>query len=53
MIKAGPIDESKFLEVEQACRIALGENVQVAFEFVDSLPNTPTGKHRYVISEVE
>lgn len=53
MIKAGPIDESRFSEIEQACRIALGENVQVAFEFVDNLPTTPTGKHRYVISEVE
>lgn len=53
MIRAGFIDESKFSDIEQACRIALGENVQVAFEFVDSLPATPTGKHRYVISEVE
>jgi phenylacetate-CoA ligase len=53
IMKEGPIDESKFAEIQKACKIALGENVEVKFEFVDNLPTTPTGKHRYVISEVE
>jgi phenylacetate-CoA ligase len=53
IIKEGTIDESKFAEIERACKIALGENVRVESEYVDSLPSTPTGKHRYVISEVK
>jgi phenylacetate-CoA ligase len=53
MIKAGPIDESHFVDIERACKIALGDNVYVAFEYVDVLPSTPTGKHRYVISQVD
>ena len=44
--------EQKFADIDRACKIALGENVAVQFEYVDSLPTTPTGKHRYVVSEL-
>lgn len=53
IVKAGPLNETKFTEIQKACKIALGENVRVEFEYVDGLPSTPTGKHRYVISEVK
>jgi phenylacetate-CoA ligase len=52
IIKEGPINEPKFADIAKACKIALGENVEVEFEYVDSLPTTPTGKHRYVVSEL-
>jgi phenylacetate-CoA ligase len=53
IVKEGLIDESKLLEIEQVSKAALGDNVEVKFEFVDSLPSTPTGKHRFLVSEVE
>lgn len=53
IVSDGPIDELKFKEIQKACKIALGDNVEAHIEYVDSLPITPTGKHRYVISEVE
>jgi phenylacetate-CoA ligase len=52
IVRGGAVDEARFPEIRQACKTALGENVQVAFEYVASLPSTPTGKHRYVVSEV-
>jgi phenylacetate-CoA ligase len=52
IVRRDAIDETRFSEIRQACKTALGENVQVAFEYVDGLPSTPTGKHRYVVSEV-
>ncbi len=53
IIPAGPIDERRLAEIEQACKINLGEQVSVQLEYVDSLPSTPTGKHRYVVSEMK
>jgi len=53
IVRGGFVDEARFSEIQRACAVALGENVQVAFEYVDRLPSTPTGKHRYVVSEVE
>ena len=53
IVRDGPIDEHKLADIERACKINLGEQVQVSLEYVDSLPSTPTGKHRYVVSEVK
>lgn len=53
IVREGPIDEHKLADIERACKINLGEQVQVSLEYVDSLPSTPTGKHRYVVSEVK
>jgi len=52
IVSEEPLDESKFSEVIQACKIALGEDIQVTYEYVDSLPSTPTGKHRSIVSEL-
>ncbi len=46
------INPEKLQHIEQATKNALGHNVTVQFEFVDSLPATPTGKHRYLVSEI-
>ncbi len=48
-----PLDTAKFADIQRACKIALGETVETRLEYVESLPATPTGKHRYVISEVK
>ncbi len=53
VVRQGPIDENQFAEIIRAFRVALGREVQVRLEDVDSLPSTPTGKHRYIVSEVE
>lgn len=52
IVKEGIIDEGKLLEIERVCKMVLGNNVEVQFEFVDALPSTPTGKHRFLVSEV-
>ncbi len=52
VIPAGPMDEARFADIQQAVKTVLGENVAARLEFVDSLPKTPTGKHRYTISQV-
>jgi phenylacetate-CoA ligase len=48
----GPIDEDRFHDIQQAVKTVLGEDVNSALEYVDALPSTPMGKHRYMISEV-
>lgn len=53
IVKQGPVDETKFEEIKKACKTGLGKNVEAKLEYVDDLPVTPTGKHRYTISEVE
>lgn len=33
-------------------RMAMGEDCQVDFEFVDDIPKSPSGKYRYILSQV-
>jgi hypothetical protein len=33
-------------------QLVMGKDCLVNFEFVDDIPNTPSGKYRYTISEV-
>lgn len=55
VVKAGPgpIDEERFKDIQKALKTILGDNVEARLEFVDSLPATPTGKHRFTVSEVD
>ena len=39
-------------KVAQLVKEKLGEKMIIEFEFVDKIPSTKTGKHRWVISEV-
>jgi phenylacetate-CoA ligase len=52
VIAVGSLDMEKFQEIQQTVKAVLGNNVETQLEFVDSLPKTPTGKHRFTISEV-
>jgi phenylacetate-CoA ligase len=53
IVQEGAIDQEELLEVERICKMVLGNNVEIKFEFVDTLPLTPSGKHRFLVSEVE
>jgi len=33
-------------------RVIMGEDCQVDFEFVDDIPTSPSGKYRYILSEI-
>jgi hypothetical protein len=52
IVQAGPIEPKKLQELEAYTQATFGHIVEVKFEFVDSLPTSPTGKHRYLVSEV-
>jgi phenylacetate-CoA ligase len=53
IVKAGPINKEIFKKIQEAVKTVLGDDVEAKLEFVDSLPLTPTGKHRYTICELE
>ncbi|HOK54903.1 MAG TPA: phenylacetate--CoA ligase family protein [Armatimonadota bacterium] len=44
---------SELLEVKERIKLVMGEDCEVDFEFPDDIPPTPSGKFRYVISNVE
>lgn len=46
------IPQEKLDYLTQLSKEALGEQVEVTFEFPDELPKSPTGKHRHLVSEV-
>ncbi len=52
IVSDGPLDGARLQQVETVTQAALGDNVTVQFDFVDSLPQSPTGKHRYLVSEI-
>jgi phenylacetate-CoA ligase len=52
VIRNGAINLAKFEEIRQAVKTVMGNTVEASLEFVDTLPASPTGKHRYTISEV-
>lgn len=40
-------------EIISKTRLVMGADCQVDFEFVDDIPKSPSGKYRYILSEVE
>ena len=46
------INADKFREIQESVKTVLGDNVETRIETVDSLPRTPTGKHRFTVPEV-
>lgn len=52
IVRDGPVDEQRLSYLEQYTKATLGDGVNVKFEFVDNLPLTPAGKHRYLVSEI-
>lgn len=51
-VLAAPVPEEVRQKIVQAFHAAAGEDVAVEFQEVDSLPNTISGKFRWVISDV-
>lgn len=52
VVKEGPLDEARLAEIERTVQTALGEHVEVKFEFPDEIPVLDSGKYRYAISEL-
>lgn len=52
IVHDGELNQEQLQRVIRVSKDALGQDVDVQFEFVDRLPATPTGKHRYLVSEV-
>jgi phenylacetate-CoA ligase len=44
--------QSELDEVVARTRLALGDDCEVSFEFVDTIPTSGLGKYRYILSEV-
>ena len=40
-------------ELEHKLRTALGEDIQITFEYLDSIPREVSGKLRYFVSEID
>ena len=53
IVKEGPMSQTQRAEVEKAVKFALGEQVQLNFEFPDEIPVERSGKHRYQICEID
>lgn len=53
LVKVGDIPQANQDSLVHTIHATFGENVQVVFEYPDEIPVPPSGKHRYVISEVK
>ena len=53
IVKDGDLDQEKLAEIERTVKIALGDNVEVKFEFPDEIAVYDSGKYRYAISELK
>ena len=53
IVKDGELDQTKLDEIERTVHIALGDHVQVKFEFPDEISVLDSGKYRYAISELK
>ncbi len=52
IVKDGELDPARLKTIEHTVKIALGDDVQVKFEFPDKIPVLASGKYRYAISEL-
>lgn len=52
IVKDAPLDEARLAEIERTVHIALGDDVNVEFEFPDEIAIEGSGKYRYTISEI-
>jgi len=52
IVKDGEVSKEDLLDIEEKIKIVMGQECNVVFEFVDSIPKTKTGKHLYTISEL-
>jgi phenylacetate-CoA ligase len=52
IVKYAPLDEARLAEIERTVHIALGDDVNVEFEYPDEIAGEGSGKYRYTISEI-
>ncbi len=52
IVKDGEIKEEEILDIEEKIKLVMGKECSVIFEFVEEIAKTPTGKHRYTISNI-
>jgi phenylacetate-CoA ligase len=52
LVQNSEIPQSQLNEILQAIQYTFGNNVVVEFEFMDEIPPLPSGKHSYIISEL-
>jgi phenylacetate-CoA ligase len=52
IVKEGELNQGQLDAIERTVKIALGDNVEVRFEFPDNIPVLASGKYLYAISEI-
>jgi phenylacetate-CoA ligase len=53
IVKEGELDQAPLDTIKRTVRTALGDNVEVRFEFPDEISVLDSGKYRYAISEIK
>lgn len=53
IVKESELDPDRLDTIKRTVKTALGENVEVKFEFPDEIPVLDSGKYRYAISEIK
>jgi phenylacetate-CoA ligase len=53
IVKNGDLDQAGLAKIERTVKIALGDHVEVQFEFPEQISVFDSGKYRYAISEVQ
>jgi phenylacetate-CoA ligase len=53
VVRSSAFSEGTELRLERNMRTALGDHVNIRFEYVERIPREPSGKLRYFVSEVK
>jgi phenylacetate-CoA ligase len=53
IVKEGELDQTQLDTIGRTVKIALGDDVEVRFEFPEEIPVLDSGKYRYAISEID
>ncbi len=53
IVKEGELDQAQLDAIERTAKTALGDDIEVRFEFPDEIPVLESGKYRYAISELK
>ena len=59
IVLTDPVDDPheffkrELMELSRVIRLAMGEDCDVQYTFVEDIPRTPSGKYRYIISLVD
>lgn len=53
IVKEGELDQTLLDRIERTVKTAMGDDIEVRFEFPEEIPVLSSGKHLYTISEVD